>query len=474
MKKDLWTCVAIDCGNSSVRIVLGEFDGVSIKTTLVDQVQHREIQVNGVWHWDILFIFERIKMGLKKAHAAAGHIDSAGISTWGIDHGLLSRGGMLLGNPLCYRNIFGQEGLSRLSPDEMRLMFDRTGILCDKINSVFQILGYRERFPDYWNAAESILLIPDLLNYFLTGERNTDACITSTTQLYDVQTNRYAQSVFDRFGIDSALFPPIVPHGKQRGTLRRDLAGELDIPPFPVVSVPAHDTAAAVAAVPTDAPDGHPLFISSGTWSLIGVEMEKPLVTDAVYNAGLTNEAGILGTTTLLKNSIGLFIAQRLKKEMELAGNLAGWDEIVQGLDCSRECPLIDPNDPEFFNPPSMKAAIAAHVRERGFAEPASDGDYFRIVYESLARSYRDVIHSLEEAAGTCFPTVNIIGGGSRNRFLNQATAAATGKKVVAGPSEATSLGTVASQLLFEGSVNTLEDIRRIVAASCETAEFGA
>ena len=466
-------CVAIDCGNSSIRVSLGRFDGRAFATTVIDQAEHHEILVNGVWHWDILFLFSRIKQSLKKAHALCGRIDSAGISTWGIDHGLFDAGGLLLANPFCYRNPFGQEALARLDERERRFLFDATGIQCDKINTIFHMLGYRDKFPAYWGAAKSALLIPDLLNFLLTGERNSDASITSTTQLYDVVGERYATAVFDRFRLDPALFPEVLPHGVERGVLRRDIADELGINAFPVVNVPSHDTAAAVAALPRIDDGRRPLFISSGTWCLIGVELPRPLVNDAVYRAGLANEAGALGTTTLLKNSAGLFIAQRLKRECESAGSARSWDDITAAIDRSRPaCGLIDPNDESFFNPPAMREAIAGYLRKRGHRAPEDEAGYFRVVYESLAHSYKLVIDDIERAVGEPLPVLNIIGGGARNGLLNRFAAEATGRRVVAGPAEATSLGIMAMQLFREGSVKTLADVRRVAAASSHTAEY--
>lgn len=473
MAKNKKNILAIDCGNSSVRVVLGEFDGSSFATTLVSQTAHREIQIAGVWHWDILFIFDQIKQGIKKAHTMCGRIDTAGISTWGIDHGLLGEGQLLTANPLCYRNVFGQEGLAPLTAEERRFMFDKTGILCDKINTVFQILGYRKHYPQYWAGAKRLLLIPDLLNFLLTGEENTDASIASTTQLYDVVDNRYATEVFDKFSIDPGLFPPTVDHGKTRGTLRKEIADELGVNRFDIVSVPAHDTAAAVAAIPVAAGEDMPLFVSSGTWSLVGVELAKPLVNDQVYTANLANEAGILGTATLLKNSAGLFIAQRLKKECDLSSGVKSWDDIVSAIDMGVDNPgIMDPNAEDFFNPASMREAIAAYLAKHGGRKPSSDAEYFRVVYESLAVSYRDVLDSIEAIVGKRYDTLHIIGGGSKNILLNRIAAATLGKTVIAGPVEATSLGVLGSQLLYDGSASGLSDIRRILSASAESTVY--
>ncbi len=388
---------------------------------------------------------------------------------------MLEENGLLLANPFCYRNSFGQIGLSMLNKQERRFMFDATGIQCDKINSIFQMLGYRDQYPSYWRSAKDILLIPDLLNYFLTGEKNSDSSIASTTQLYDIAHNCYAGAVLDKFHFDKTLFPEVIPHGQARGTIRQELVEELGINSFPIVSVPAHDTAAAVSAIPTSRPDENPLFISSGTWSLIGVELPAPLINDQVYQSGLANEGGILGTITLLKNSAGLFMAQRLKKECDLQSGVRTWDEIVGEIDRSdKECGIVDPNVEEFFNPISMKNAIAAYIKKTGQKEAKTNADYFRIVYESLAASYQKVIADLETVAGRRYDVLNIIGGGSKNRLLNQITAEVTGKKVVAGPSEATSLGILGAQLLYSGAAANLADIRKILSASIETSVFSA
>ncbi|MDR3211334.1 MAG: carbohydrate kinase [Planctomycetota bacterium] len=474
MNKENWNSVAIDCGNSSIRVVVGEYDGEKLRTTLVRQMGHKEIQINGCWFWDILAIFNCIKEGLREAYARVGHIHSAGISTWGIDYGLLGEGELLLANPLCHRNSFGEEGLSALTAEERRELFDQTGIHCDKINTVFQILGYRRRFPVFWRNAKALLLIPDLLNYFLTGEKNTDTSIVSTSQLFDVTAGNYAAGIFKRFDIDPDLLPPLCPHGKVRGTLRPELVAELGINSFPVVSVPGHDTAAAVAAIPTDSGE-KPLFISSGTWSLIGVELPKPMVNAKVFQLGLTNEAGALGTTTLLKNSVGLFIAQRLRQEFggvseeySPGGKTAieDWNSIVAGIkSVGRPTGIIDPNDPVFFNPPSMREAISTYLRRSGQRQPAREIDYFRVVYDSLALSYRAVVESLTDL-GIATGDLHIIGGGCQNHLLNQITADLTGRRVVVGPVEATSLGVLAMELLHPGIASDLAAVRKVAATA--------
>lgn len=453
--------------------MLGRFNGEKIVTQLLRQISHREIRLGEFYYWDLLYIYEQIKMGLKQAHEICGRIDSAAISTWGIDYGLLNREGLLLANPLCYRNSLGSEGLAALSAAEQKEMFFATGIQCDKINSVYQFLGYKARFPYLWSSVQTALLMPDLLLYFLTGELGTEATIVSTTQLYDVQSQKYAYDLFDRFGLPRDLLPGLVRHGESRGLLQREIAAALGINRCPFVSVPSHDTAAAVTAVSPGQPQQPFLFISSGTWSLIGTERENPLVNEEVYASGFSNEAGVLDTITLLKNSAGLFIAQRLKAECPQFAGDKDWGRIIAAIaGIDEELPLIDPNDEAFFNPVSMKEAITGAVRDSGYGKPLDDAKLFRIVYESLAQSYKEAIARIEDITATGYDRIHIIGGGSRNVLLNELTAQYSGKTVIAGPDEATSLGNLGSQLLFEGRAKSLAEVRAVLGQSYQSAVF--
>jgi rhamnulokinase len=456
--------LAIDCGNSSIRVTLGSFDGDRIQTRLIHQVEQKEVYFNGLFYWDILFLYQHLKNGMSKAYAECGRIDSVAISTWGIDFGLLNREDYFLANPLSYRNTLGKKALDKLPEAARRSTFFNSGIRCDKINTLYQILGFRERFPRTFEQADRLLLIPDMLNYLFTGEACTESTILSTSQLYDVQGKTYSQEILDTFNIERRIFPEPRKHGEFRGFLKAEIAEELGINIFPFITIPSHDTAAAVSSICPGNDDTEPLFISSGTWCLIGTELREPLVNEAVYNSDFTNEEGILGTTTFLKNSAGLYITRRLYDECFPRGEIS-WDEIAERASAP-ESPgiLFDPNDEDFFNPPDMKRAV---INKTGIKAPDTF-ILFRVIYDSLAHSYKRAIKEIERLRGKTYKTIYIVGGGSRNKLLNQITAEAAGKAVAAGPDAATSFGNLAAQLLYQGRAETLADIRHIIQKSTE------
>ncbi len=434
--KSLVNCVAFDCGNSSFRTVLGQFDGNRTTTEVVSQIAHNTIEVNGLYYWDILHVFDGLKQGLKEAVMRVGKIDSIGICTWGVDFGFLDRNGYLLANPLCYRNSIGEEELSGLSNAEKRWVFEQTGIQNNRINSLYQLTGIKRIMPDVFDIAQHLLMIPDLLGYFFTGEKFTEFSIASTTQLLDVRSKEYSQAVIDRFGLSRSMLAPLKKHGEVIGMLKDSIAEELRIPPCPVVCVPSHDTACAVTAVPTQEKDF--LFISSGTWSLIGTELQEPIIDQKVFDRDFANEGGVFDSITLLKNSAGMHILQGIKRDLELDGKKYCWDEIVAFARACQDAPcLFDPNSFELFNPRNMISAIKS-LMKRG------DGSIELVVastYASLAFTYRRTVEQIQEVTGKDYPCIYVVGGGSQNHYLNQLTADLTGKCVVSGPKEATSLG---------------------------------
>lgn len=460
-------CVAFDCGNSSFRTVLGQFDGTRTTTEVIAQTSHNTIEVNGLYYWDILHVFDGLKQGLKEAVNRAGKIDSIGICTWGIDFGFLDQNGYLLANPLCYRNSIGEEELSGLSDTEKRWVFEQTGIQNNRINSLYQLTGIKRIMPDLFGISQHMLMIPDLLAYFFTGEKFTEFSIASTTQLLDVRSKSYSQAVNDRFGLSRSMLKPLKMHGEVIGTLKDSIAEELRIPACPVVCVPSHDTACAVTAVPTQDKDF--LFISSGTWSLIGTELQEPIISQKVYDRDFANEGGVFNSITLLKNSAGMHIPQGIKRDLELDGKKYSWDEIVAFARAYHDTPsLFDPNSFELFNPKNMISAIMNLMK-------SSDGSIEQVVastYASLAFTYRRTIEQIQEVTGNDYPCIYILGGGSQNNYLNQLTADLTGKCVVSGPKEATSLGNIGVQLVAHFDDFSLSDIREMVKNSETISSF--
>lgn len=460
-------CVAFDCGNSSFRTVLGTFDGVRTNMEVILQVPHNTIEINGLYYWDILHVYEGLKQGLKEAFVRAGHIDSIGICTWGVDFGFLDENGYLLANPLCYRNSIGEEQLSGLSAEEKRWVFDQTGIQNNRINSLYQLTGIKRIMPDLFGIARHLLMVPDLLSYFFTGEKFTEFSIASTTQLFDMRNKQYAEDVLDRFGIPKKMCKPLKQHGEVIGMLKQSIADELRIPVCPVICVPSHDTACAVAAVPAQEEDF--LFISSGTWSLIGTELQAPEITQEVYERDFANEGGVFNTITLLKNSAGMHILQCIRRDLESGGEKYTWDEIV-GLARSYqgEPGLFDPNSYELFNPKNMIAAIRGLMKD----DNAPIEKVLSSTYASLAYIYRRTIEQIQEVTGKDYSSIYIVGGGSQNAYLNQLTADLTGKKVFSGPKEATSLGNIGVQLVSHIPDFGLAEIREMVRNSEAISSF--
>ncbi len=468
MGNELNRYLGFDCGNSSIRTVLGTFDGSRISLEVVNKIPNREYRGIQYHYWDILAIFHEIVSSMKRSCDQYPEIRSFGISTWGIDFGLLGTSGELLGNPLCYRNPLGSEGMKSLTQGELEKLFAATGIQNLPMNSMYQLLGIRKSLPEYYAGAKTLLLIPDLLNHMLTDELNSEVSIASTTQLLDMRTRTYSNAVFSQVDLNRELFMPMVPHTEVRGHISERIAQLNQIPRIPAMSVPAHDTAAAVVSVPTEA--NRFAFISSGTWSLIGTEIPEPIITKDVEDAGFSNEGGVFGTITLLKNSCGMHILQLIKRELEFTEHRAyTWDEIIaHSIPALKraDLPEFDVNAEELYLPDSMIGAI------RKLTGLQDTGAIIASAYKSLAASYQVALEDLERITGDSFDTIHIIGGGARNDHLNQMTADRTGKRVVAGPEEATSLGTIAVQIMHDHPELKLADIRRIIRNSIQCKTF--
>lgn len=464
--KDKKNYVAFDCGNSSIRVLSGLYDGERVDTRLVHQVPNEAINVNGVFFWDILYIFRELQNGLQKAYHEYGPINSVGISTWGIDFGLIGKSGQLLGNPLCYRNTFGGRVLDKLTSDEKEMLFNATGILDHPMNSLYQLIGIKKYLPEYYEEAEKFLLIPDLLAWLFTGTFCGEPTIASTTQILNMRNWSYSKKVINHFNLDGKLFPSLMEHGNSYGTLKQELADSLKINVCPFISVPSHDTASAVVSVPAN--EEKFLFISSGTWSLIGTELDEPIINEEVYREGFANEGGAFGTITFLKNSTGMHILQNIKKEMEKEGRKYSWDELVDMAgSCKSVVPVFDPNDPRFYNPPDMPGAICGYTNME-----LSASEVLASAYLSLACSYRHAIERIEKLSGNEYNAVHIVGGGCRNDYLNKITSYITGKTVIAGPEEATSLGNIGIQLSSDHTGLKLAQIRAILKKSVKTKKY--
>jgi len=439
--------------------MLGTYDGERFAVEAIDQVPNNLIQTDGYLYWDIRSIFAGLKKGLKKAYEKTGRIDTIGVTTWGIDFGLLNSEGRLVADPLCYRNTLGVERLAELNEDELKFNWENSGIQNHPMNSLYQLLGIRKHLPDYLVPAERMLFIPDLIIYLFTNSIFSERSIASTSQLFNVMTDSYSENILRRYDIDPAFVPPLSHHGTAVGWLREELQQELGLTHIPFICTPSHDTASAVTAVPTT--DDMPLFISSGTWSLIGVELEKPIVSPVVESYRFANEAGVFATTTFLKNSTGLYLLQEMKKYIESQGTPISWDRISEiakerGLDV----PVFNPNDAEIFSTRDMYGTLSK------MSGTADINTILASCYVSLALCYRQVIEDISTITGKSFERVFVIGGGCRDRYLNQLTADLTGLIVQTGPVEAASIGNLSVQRCYLEKTLTLKDLRRIIIDS--------
>ena len=459
--------VGLDCGNSSFRTILASYDGKKITTEVIEQIPNEMIQIGDLFYWDIIKIFEGFKNSLKKIVKREIKIDSVGVCTWGIDFALFEKQGVMMSNPLAYRNTQGKEYLDRLDEVQKKNTFDLTGIFPDKINSVYLLQSIRDKFEGIYNNTDKILMVPDILNYFLTGVMINEPSELSTSQLLNSSTKTIDKDACAFFGINDQIFCEIGKHGRIIGNIENHILRELDVNyDIPVICVPSHDTASAVLAIPATEEF---VFISSGTWALIGTELDKPIISNAVYEAALTNEVGAFDKITLLKNNAGMFIIQRIKKEYDWKNNAESeWSEITDLAENNLgEVVLFDVNAERFFNPVSMSDEIWSFLKETKQVEGTKDwSKIIKSTYYSMACSYAIVIEKLEKIVSKEYSSIYIVGGGSKNIMLNNLTSKITGKIVVACSKESTALGNIAAQIKAYDTNISIEEIRAIIHES--------
>lgn len=465
--------LAVDLGAESGRVVAGNFDGTSIKLEEVHRFPNGPVNVRGSLFWDLLRLWTDIKAGLTKAADLYGdRVAGIGLDTWGVDFGLLSRDDDLLGNPYHYRDSrtdHAMEAAFEIVPREE--IFARTGIQFMQFNSLFQLSAMAEAGSPQLAAAETFLNMPDLLNFWLTGRKVSEFSIATTSQCYDPTTNDWAYDLLEKLGIPTRIFGEIVPPGTVLGPLVESVAKETGLGPVPVIAPATHDTGSAVAAVPMD-PD-NAIYLSSGTWSLMGIESKKPVINEQMLAHNLTNEGGVDGTFRLLKNIMGLWLVQELRREWQRAGEDYDYGEMVDMAAAAPAFgPLIDPTDARFMPPGDMSVRIQAYCRETGQAVPETKGALLRTALESLALEYRSVAEGLDEIAGKHLETIHIIGGGSKNELLDQFAADATGRTVVTGPVEATALGNVMVQAIATGHLGSMVEGRKVIGQSFDLKTF--
>ncbi len=467
--------VAVDLGAESGRVIAGLYDGQRVRLEDVHRFPNVPVRIAGSLRWDPPRLWNEIQDGLSKAAVSFGEwIASIGVDTWGVDYVLLSKSGEMLGLPHHYRDPRTQGMLAAaLGNVPRKEIFAATGLQFMEINTLYQMLAMSRTDRELLGLADRFLMMADYFHWCLSGSRVVEFTNATTTQFLS-PGGTWAFDLLKRLGIPSHFLPDVVSPGTKLGRLRDDVATRCGLSRVDVVAPATHDTGSAVAAVPT-AHTGTPnwAYVSSGTWSLMGVELSQAVLTDKALEYNMTNEGGIDGTYRLLKNIMGLWLVQECRRSFERQGKAMDYARLTH---LAEEAPafraFVDPDDSRFLAPPDMPTAIADWCREKGQPAPETEGQFVRCCLESLALKYRVVLGRLEELAGSKIDVIHIVGGGSQNDVLNQFTANATGRPVIAGPVEATALGNVLIQARAAGEIGSLSELRDVVRRSTGLKTF--
>ncbi len=451
MRKAL-TTLAVDLGAESGRVMAVHFDGKSLRTEELHRFANGPVNVRGTLYWDVIGLWREIQLGIDKG--AALQPASLGVDTWGVDFSLLDSQGKMLGNSVHYRDARTDGVMEHVFECVSKIeIFNTTGIQFSQINSLYQLMSLVGSDAPQLKMADKFLTIPDLLNYWLTGVKACEFSIASTTQMLSASTGKWAIEMLEKLGIPTHIFPEVIHPGTRLGEFHG----------IPVIAPACHDTGSAVAAVPTQGKQFG--YISSGTWSLAGLEVEHAIVNEQALQANITNEGGVYGTYRLLKNIMGLWIVQQCRATWKAQGESLGYDELVEMAGAAEPFrTLIDPDDQTFLAPGDHVERISAWCLIHKQPVPETKGAFVRSVLESLALQYRRTFDALAALTGQKLEAIHIMGGGSRNDLLNQFTANATGFSVLAGPVEATVLGNALVQLITLGEIRDLAEGRKIIA----------
>lgn len=464
--------LALDYGAGSGRAILA-----TLTDKIVLQELHRfnnpQVKMLNHYYWDLPYLFNELKKGLTAA-SRQGHADitAIGVDTWGVDYGLLGEQDCLLGHPYAYRDS-RTEGMmdaafARVSQKEI---YDYTGIQFMSFNTIYQLYSMLHTSHPLLPLAKRLLFMPDILNFLMTGEIACEYTIASTSQLLNARTRTWDAELISRLGLPLSIFGPLVEPGTVIGPLLESVQQEVELPAIDVVATSSHDTASAVAAVP--AAGGNWAYLSSGTWSLIGIEAASPTIDERSYAAGFTNEGGVENTIRFLRNVMGMWLFEQCRAKWEKSGEKYSYHEWIEMAKQAQpfRC-IINPDDARFLNPPDMPQAIASFCQDSHQPAPQSKGEYVRTVLEALALKYRFVLEQIQSMRGLRLDALHIVGGGSQNDLLNQFTANATGLPVIAGPVEATALGNVIVQAMAKKIVGTLAEGRELISRSFQVRTF--
>jgi rhamnulokinase len=464
---------AVDLGAESGRVILGTLKKKKLQIQEVHRFSNGGVRLGKNLHWDILRLWGEIKTGLSQAaNQSDGNLLSIGLDTWGVDYGLLDSNDTLLGNPYHYRdsrtNGMMDSVFNIISRDDV---YAQTGIQFMQLNTLYQLYAMVQAYDPALSIAKTFLNMPDLFNFFLTGVKANEFSIVSTTQLYNPDERDWAFDLLNTLEIPTHIFGEIKNPGTVLGSLRPSLSEELGLFDTNVVAIAGHDTASAVAVVPASSPDY--IYLSSGTWSLMGVELDEPMISAESMKANMTNEGGVGGKIRFLKNIVGLWLVQECRHQWSQCGVDFNYDQLTKMAEETPAFgPFVIPDDDRFLAPKDMAAAIQSFCQETGQRVPTDKGEIVRCILESLALEYRCVSQQIDQLTGKYHPIIHIIGGGSQNRLLNQLTANATGKTVISGPVEATAIGNILVQAIAIGQIESLVEGRKLVRQSFDMKTY--
>jgi rhamnulokinase len=467
------TYLAYDLGASSGRAVAGAFDGKQITLEEVHRFSNGGVTAGAGLYWDALRLFEEMITGLRKCVQTKGpDLMGIGIDTWGVDFALLDANDELLGNPRCYRDPRNtgmmEKAFSRVTREEI---FEETGLQFLAFNTLYQLYGMAFEKSPQLEMAKTFLMMPDLFNFWLTGKKVCEFSNATTTQFYNPKTRSWAASLLDRLGIPGGMLPEIVPSGTSLGPVLPALTEETGLKSGEVIAPACHDTGSAVAAVPIG--NENSVYISLGTWALLGAELSEPAISPAVLAHNFTNEGGVFNTFRFLKNISGLWLVQECKRIWENEGHNYSFAELTR---LASEAPAlaaaVDPDHADFVSPGDMPSRILAYCERTGQTRPQTHGAIIRCALQGLALKCRQVLGNLEQVLDKKMETIHIVGGGIQNALLCQFIADATGRPVIAGPVEATALGNILMQAYARGELGSLEEIREVVRNSTELITY--
>jgi len=459
--------IACDFGAESGRLILGTIEQNKISLEEIHRFPNRQVKVFGHIYWDLLYLFDELKKGLSQA-VSRGHkrLSGIGVDTWGVDFGLIGRDKQILGNPYAYRDSrtdgMMEVAFQQMSKDEI---YQVTGIQFMQLNTLYQLLSMVKNQHPLFDIAQKLLFMPDLFNFLMTGEVVSEYTIASTSQMLDAVRRDWSDEIFEKLGLPRKIMANIIPPGTVIGKLLPEIVEDTGLEEVDIIAPAGHDTANAVAAVPGWGENW--AYLSSGTWSLLGIEVDKPIITNDSLRNNFTNEGGVNNKIRFLRNNMGMWLLERCRFIWRKEGTELSYSELIDlAKDAAAFKCIIDPDDPSFLNPPNMLEAIANFCQRTGQSIPTSRGEFVRCILESLALKYRYIVDKINSMRQPPIQRLHIVGGGSKNELLNQFSANALGIPVVAGPVEATAIGNILMQAIAKNVLNNIEEGRELVSRS--------